>query len=145
VTIQTLQATCLLAGRRVSPARRRGFTIIELMIAVLIVGILVSIAFPSYQNSIRKANRRHAQAAMMELSQRESAYLMDQRSFGTMASVGYGLPAEVSKFYTFAVTTSAGPPPSFIITATPKAGTTQENDGALTLNNVGAKSPADKW
>lgn len=142
--IQALQAIRRSPGRR-GPRTRRGFTIIELMIVVVIIGVLVAIVFPSYQSAIRKANRRHCQAAMMELAQRENQYLMDQRSFGTMADVGYGLPAEVDRYYTFAVTTSAGPPPSFTITATPKSGTTQANDGAMTLNNVGAKAPADKW
>jgi type IV pilus assembly protein PilE len=122
-----------------------GFTLIDLMIAVAIVGILAAIAYPSYINSIIKANRRNAQAAMMDFAQREQQYLLDQRSYGTKAQVGYGLPTEVSKFYNVDAVASAGPPPGFVITASPKSGTTQAGDGDLTLDQLGAKTPAAKW
>lgn len=48
----------------------RGFTLIDLMIAVAIVGILSALAFPSYMSSVRKSNRADAKAELMEIAQR---------------------------------------------------------------------------
>ena len=49
--------------------RNRGFTLIELMIVVVIVGILASVAYPSYREHVAKTRRADAQAALMELAQ----------------------------------------------------------------------------
>ncbi len=123
---------------------QRGFTLIEIMITVLVVAILASIAYPTYQNAIRKSNRSAAQSFMMELAQKEQAYLADSRvytaNYGT--DLGLTLPAKVSQYYGIEVTVGAKPP-VFMITATPTG--TQVPDGSLTLSHTGARTPVDKW
>lgn len=130
--------------------RIKGFSLIELMIAVVIVGILVVIAVPSYQNYVIKANRAAAQAFMMDVDNRQKQYLLDARSYLDVADnsgfsdLGMSVPADVSDFYDVTVTTSSTPP-AFTITAVPIAGSKQANDDTLTLNSSGTKTPTDKW
>lgn len=130
--------------------RIKGFSLIELMIAVVIVGILAAVAVPSYQNYVIKANRAAAQAFMMDVDSRQKQYLLDARSYLDVADnsgfsdLGMSVPAEVSDFYDVTVTTSSTPP-AFTITAVPIAGSKQANDDTLTLNSSGTKTPTDKW
>lgn len=49
--------------------RRAGFTLVELMIVLIVLGILVGVAVPSYQNYVIRANRTEARAALLEISQ----------------------------------------------------------------------------
>jgi len=124
----------------------KGFTLIELMITVAIVGILAMVALPQYQQYVVKGNRTAAEAFMMDVASREKQYLLDARTYaGTLAALSVTAPPEVSKNYTVTINAPAGAPPSFTITATPLVGTKQASDGTLTLDDLGNKGPAGKW
>lgn len=136
----------MLRSASTMPARARGFTLIELMIATAIVGILAAIAYPSYSSYLVKSNRAAAQAHLMDLAQAEQQYFADSRSYAaTVAALNATTPSNVSSKYTVSIAVDAGPPASFTISATPKAGTAQVADGALTIDNAGVKTPGTKW
>ena len=115
------------------------------MIAVVVVGILVTIAFPSYQEHMRKTRRSAAQSFLVDVAARQQQYLIDARSYaggaGALGTLNLAVPADVSRFYTVTIDPAAPTlPPSYIITATPIAGSAQVQDGVLTLDQQGAKT-----
>ena len=137
-----------------------GFTLIELMIVIAILGIILAFAIPQYKQYVIRGNRAAAQSFMMNVASREKQYLLDARSYISNISatapapnLGMAIPTEVASKYTITVCVdSAGidctvpsTPPYFLITATPIAGTPQAADGSLTLDDVGTKMPAAKW
>ena len=128
--------------------KSRGFTLIELMITVAIIGVLAAVALPSYTKYIVRANRSAAQAQMLDIANRQQQFLLANRAYATktlLTSSGYTLPTDVSPRYGYDVTVGTGTVPSFIITFTPVVGSPQASDGTLTLNSEGVKAPADKW
>lgn len=124
----------------------RGFSLIELMIAVAIISILASIALPSYQSSVRKARRGEMQGFLLEAAQREQQWFIDNRRFASsLADLGLSLPDDLTSHYELTVTVEAGPPPNFILTATPISTSNQAVDGPLSIDRSGHKTPAEKW
>lgn len=70
--------------------RKHGFTLIELMIVVAVVGILAAIAYPSYTDSVRKARRADAQSSLTEAAQKLEAYFAREASYSAdLTDMGY--------------------------------------------------------
>jgi len=126
--------------------RQRGFTLVELMIAVAVIGILAAVALPSYSQYLVRSNRAAAQAYLVELSQAQAQYMADSRSYaGSVEDLGLEVPDHVGAKYAIEIELEDGPPKGYTITATPLEGGSQAGDGALGIDQAGARTPEDKW
>lgn len=123
----------------------RGFTLLEVMIALVVVAVLTAIAYPSYQDHVRKGRRAAAQAFLVDAANRQQQYLLDARSYavgeGAMSALNLAVPTEVAPFYTISVQPDVPTvPPTYTLVATPIAGSAQAADYVLTLDQQGNKT-----
>lgn len=132
-----------------SPIRRTngGFTLLEVTIVAVIIAILVTIAFPSYQGQLRKSRRAAAESHLMDIATRQQQYLFDSRAYAPdLAALRMTTPADVAAYYAITITASDGPPPTFTATAAPRGTQVKDLGGApLTIDASGAKTPAGAW
>ena len=128
----------------IHPSRCRGFTLIELMIVVAVIGILAAIAYPSYQDYIRKARRIDAQSVMLDIQLLQEKYRVNHTIYGgTLDEVGASPPTD---YYNFTI--SGNTASAYTITAEAKTGTSQKSDTGcdkLELNQASTKSPDTCW
>ncbi len=118
-----------------------GFTLIELMITVAIIGILMVIALPSYRSYVERSNRSAAASYLLEVANMQERNFLDERAYATsMADLGASPPAEVSANYTVTTTAdNAATPPSYLVSAAPTGNQSGDACGTLTLNHLGVK------
>lgn len=127
----------------------RGFSLLEIMIVVAIVGILAGIAFPSYQDSIRKSRRSDATMALSKAQQLQEKYRANNPTYGaTVGDIGMSATSD-NGYYSIAVSSATAS--NFTLTATAVAGKSQASDTgctSLTITQVGANAttaPAACW
>ena len=120
--------------------KSRGFSLMELLIAIAIIGIIAAIAFPSYENYILRANRADGHNWLLDIGNRQQQYFLDNRGYGTLAQLGLGGAGDnFSPEGHYAVTIVVPNPPStYTLTAAPRLRQTNDTDcGSLTYNSEG--------
>lgn len=125
-----------------------GFTLIELMITVAILGIVAAIALPSYRTHLVKAARVQAQTELLELANLQEKIYLNSTAYTASVTTAYNGTAAGGLGrtngttndgkYTLSLVVPAGAQ-TFVLTATPAAGKPQVGDGNLSISESGQK------
>ena len=90
--------------------RQKGFTLIELMIVVAIIGILAAIAIPNFMAYQKKAIQSEAKQELGNIRTLEATYNADNTSYGSLSSIGWVVPTGRTRYtysLSYATTTFA--------------------------------------
>lgn len=130
---------------------RRGFTLIELLIGIVLLGILVSIALPNYQQWIRKSRRSEGISTLMQMQLAEERYRANNTTYGTAAQAFSGVTSSENGYYTLTITNISAT--GYTLTGTGALGQASDAQGGtscatltITVNGTQTtKAPSACW
>jgi type IV pilus assembly protein PilE len=135
-----------------SRQRSAGFTIVEIMIVIVVVGVLMLIALPGYQQQSLKTKRALAKSELQGLMARQEQYFVNNRQYATsLADLGLGNPYSIdsdsnrvatdadSRIYTIALASATTA--SYTLTATPQLDQARDSYcGTMQITSTGVKT-----
>lgn len=126
----------------------KGFTLIELMMVIAVIGILAAIAWPNYQDYLIKSRRAQAQSDMLKIQLGLEKWRANNSTYtATLSDIDF---TDSNDYYNYAVTGAlASDPPTgsiYVIRATAQGAQTADSGCTpLTLNQSNSKGPAGCW
>jgi type IV pilus assembly protein PilE len=142
------EASMTFFNNRQLPKLSQGFSLLELMITIAIIGILASAGSISYQSQVKRGLRTEAQTAMMEIAAKQEQYMMNNQVYAnnlTISGLNYTLPASINENYIIATYPYGTDPQRFYIYALPKAGSQMVGDLNMYVYSYGYKYPQQYW
>jgi type IV pilus assembly protein PilE len=133
--------------------RKRGFTLVELLVVIVVLAILAAIALPSYQRYVDRSNRQSTQQFMYDVLSRAEEFRLDRRVYpANIGALTIDIPERVSRYFEVtAVGTNTVTPPTFVVTATPvnpRLPTMTLNHNRITTcvhADAATQCPAGEW
>jgi type IV pilus assembly protein PilE len=119
---------------------QRGFTLVELMITVAVIGLLSAIAYPSYQQQVAKGRRTDAKQSLLELSQKLERYYTERGTYANATLGAGGIYPNVSSggYYSLAITAQSAD--GFTVRATPVGNQVGDACDSFQYNQLGEQS-----
>ncbi|MEM7543458.1 MAG: type IV pilin protein [Pseudomonadota bacterium] len=125
--------------------KQHGFTLMELMITVVIIGILAAVAYPQYNNYTKRARRGEARNFLIDAAARQERYYFDNNSYAnTTALLGYASANSENNWYTLGIAAGATSDitTSYTMTATRAGVMVGDECGNYTLDSRGTEGLA---
>lgn len=132
--------------------RAKGFTLVEVLIVVVIVGVLLMVALPGYERQTLKTKRALGRAQLLHILSSQEQYFVNNKSYATsLADLGFTNPYSIDadanvvattstdRIYTIAISSATAT--AYTLTATPQLGQAKDTlCGALQITSTGVKS-----
>jgi type IV pilus assembly protein PilE len=124
----------------------KGFTLIELMITIAIIGILAAIAYPSYTIYVAESARAEAHTSLLRASNLQEQYYLDNRGYTeNMVDLGFGADPFLTESDLYSIDSTGTE--NFVLVATAQGVQASRDSGCATIQitDTGAKTPAECW
>jgi type IV pilus assembly protein PilE len=129
------------------PRRAAGFTLVEMMVTVAIVGILAAIAIPSYSNYMVRSSRSAAQSELLDIAAAQERIFMNSGAYTSsvtgaytgLSTGGLGIASGQTKDGRYTLTVTLSGTAFYTLTAAPVAGSSQAGDGNISMTSAGTR------